>query len=131
MGVYTLCKKGYNVGVIANRYHGYSSSLRARFLDHLLKKWRSTNGVRVFYKESALEIVRFLKSGGVFGMLVDGNEFYQKYGKAEKLARLCHVPLIPFAAYREKGRGVLHIGCDIPSLVKERPLDYVWFYRSR
>lgn len=100
-------------------------------MDFLLRRWRSINGVKVFYKENALGIVRFLRTGGVLGMLVDGNEFYQKYDKANKLARLCGVPLVPFAAYRRKMRGFLHLGCDIPALVRAMPLDYVWFYRSR
>jgi lauroyl/myristoyl acyltransferase len=128
---FTLSKLGYRIGVLVNSYRTTDSSVRTRILDFMLRQWRSMNGIRVFYKENALEIVRFLQSGGVFGMLVDGNTFFQKHDKARKLAELCQVPLIPFAAYRQREKGFLRIGCDIPALVKAMPLDYVWFYKSR
>ncbi len=126
-----LIKLGYTTGIIVNRYQKEEGSIAFRMLDSLLRRWRSVGGVRVFYKENALDIVRFLKSGGVFGVLVDGNSFYQKHAKAKRLAELCRVPLVPFAAYRRAHKGVLHIGCDLPNLVRSRPLDYVWFYKSR
>jgi lauroyl/myristoyl acyltransferase len=128
---FTLSKLGYRIGVLVNSYRTTDSSVRTRILDFMLRQWRSMNGIRVFYKENALEIVRFLQSGGVFGMLVDGNTFFQKHDKARKLAELCQVPLIPFAAYRQREKGFLRIGCDIPALVRTMPLDYVWFYKSR
>ena len=78
-----------------------------------------------------MEIVRFLKRGGIIGMLVDGNDFYSKFGKARKLSCLCGVPLVPFVAYRKNGRGILKIGCNIDKFVTERPYDYIWFYKSR
>jgi len=127
----TLSRLGFKVGIIANKYNEGDRSLATGILDWLLTKWRSVNGVQVFHRENVLEISRFLRSGGLFGMLVDGNTFFQKFDKAERLAQICRVPLVPFAAYQERGRGMLSIGCDIPMLVKTRPLDYVWFYRSR
>jgi len=78
-----------------------------------------------------MKIINFIKSGGLLGMLVDGNKFYSKFEKAQKLSRFCNVPLIPFAAYRKSGAGILEIGCDLDKLVEQRPLDYVWFYKSR
>jgi len=128
---YTLNRLGHKIGIIANRYGAADNSIQTRIIDYLLRRWRSMSGARVFYKENLLEIVRFLRSGGVFGMLVDGNTFFQKYDKARRLAKLCRVPLVPFAAYRESSKGILRIGCDIPSLVRAMPLDYVWFYKSR
>ena len=128
---FTLSKLGYRIGILVNRYRADDRSLKTGMMDFLLRRWRSMNGVRVFYRENALGIVRFLRAGGVFGMLVDGNDFFQKYDKARKLAKLCGVPLVPFAAYRQAGSGSLHVGCDIPALVRAMPLDYVWFYRSR
>jgi lauroyl/myristoyl acyltransferase len=128
---FTLSELGYKIGVLVNGYRNSGNSLQARLLDTLLRRWRSVNGVRVFYRENALEIVRFLRSGGIFGMLVDGNTFFQKYNKACKLARVASVPLVPFAAYRRGDQGFLKIGCNIPALVKAMPLDYVWFYKSR
>ena len=128
---YTLSKLGYKIGIITNRYGAAGNSIQTRILDFLLRRWRSMYGARVFYKENLLEIVRFLRTGGVFGILVDGNTFFQKHDKARRLARLCRVPLVPFAAYRESGRGILRIGCNIPTVVKAMPLDYVWFYKSR
>jgi len=128
---FTLRQLGYRIGIIVNRYQESSGSILARVSDYLLLRWRSAAGVRVFYADNVLETVRFLKSGGVFGMLVDGNTFFQKHSKAKKLARVCGVPLVPFAAYRDKHRGVLNIGCDLTGMVGARPLDYVWAYRSR
>lgn len=127
----TLSKLGYKTGIIVNRYEKEDGSIAFRILDSLLRRWRSVGGIRVFYKENTLDIVRFLKSGGVFGALVDGNSLYQKHTKVQKLAELCRVPLVSFAAYRRACKGVLHIGCDLQHLVKSRPLDYMWFYKSR
>ncbi len=126
-----LSRLGYRIGILVNRYHTGKASIPNRLLDALLKRWRSVSGVKVFYKENVLEIARFLRSGGIFGMLVDGNTFFQKYAKAEKLAAVCRVPAVSFAAYRKKGQGFLDIGCDIRALVRTMPLDYVWFYKSR
>jgi lauroyl/myristoyl acyltransferase len=128
---YTLCRLGYRMGIITNRYGAPGSNMMGRLLDYLLKRWRTVNGIKVFYKENTLQIVRFVKSGGVFGMLVDGNSYFQKHGRAKKLADLCEVPLVPFAAYRSGKRTVLRIGCDIQDMVRAMPNDYVWFYRSR
>ena len=128
---YTLGRLGYRTGVVVNRYGGPSTSVLARVSDRLLLRWRAAAGARVFYADNILGIVRFIKSGGVFGMLVDGNTFFQKHGKAKKLAAVCRVPLIPFAAYRHRYEGVLQIGCDLPAMVSARPLDYLWAYRSR
>jgi lauroyl/myristoyl acyltransferase len=127
----TLSKLGYKTGIIVNRYAKEDGSIAYRIFDGLLRRWRSKGGIKVFYKENTLEIVRFLKSGGVFGVLVDGNSFYQKHTKVQKLAELCRVPLVPFAACRRARSGVLHVGCDLPRVVKSRPLDYMWFYKSR
>jgi hypothetical protein len=128
---YTLRQLGYKIGIIVNSYGEPGGSIPARLSDYLLHRWRSAAGVRVFYADHVLEIVRFLKSGGVFGILVDGNTLFQKHEKVKKLARICGVPLVPFAAYRDKHRGVLSIGCDLTGMVGARPLDYVWAYRSR
>jgi lauroyl/myristoyl acyltransferase len=128
---HALQSRGFRTGVIVNQYQQGSISLLARLADSILRKWRTFNGVRVFYSENVLDIVRFIKSGGIFGMLVDGNTFFQKYAKAKKLAQLCKVPLVPFAAYRRGKRGVLNIGCDLPGLVRAMPLEYMWFYKSR
>jgi len=126
-----LSRLGYRIGILVNRYHTGKGSIGNRLLDALLRRWRSVHGIRVFYKENVIEIVRFLRSGGIFGMLVDGNTFFQKYEKAKKLAALCRVPAVPFAAYRHKDRGFLNLGCDIAALVEVMPFDYVWFYKSR
>ena len=128
---HTLSRLGYKTGIIVNRYERDSCSIVFRLLDNILRRWRSVGGIRVFYKENTLDIVRFLRSGGVFGVLVDGNSFFQKHAKAKRLAELCEVPLVPFAAYRRTTEGVLQIGCDLPNVVRSRPLDYMWFYRSR
>lgn len=127
----TLRRLGYRIGIIVNRYGDTSPSAPARFLDRFLLRWRAASGVKVFYADNVLGIARFLRAGGIFGMLVDGNTFFQKYVKAEKLARVCRVPLVPFTAYRDRGHGYLRIGGDLIQAVSARPLDYVWAYRSR
>ena len=126
-----LEKKGFDLGVLVNRYADDNHSRINRFFDNLLDRFRSSGNVKVFSKHDSVKIVRFLKNGGILGVLVDGNRFYAKYGKMKKLSSLCGVPLVPFAAYRKNGSGVLDLGCDLDRIVTQRPLDYVWFYKSR
>ncbi len=126
-----LKRLGYDLGVVVNRYSGAGKNFAAQFFDRFLYRFRSAGGIKVFYKEETMKIVRFVKNGGLLGMLVDGNTFYSKFEKAQKLSRLNNLPLVPFAAYRKNGTGVLKIDCDLEKLVKESPLDYMWFYRSR
>lgn len=126
-----LEKKGFDLGVLVNRYADDNHSRISRFFDNLLDRFRSSGNVKVFSKHDSVKIVRFLKNGGILGVLIDGNRFYAKYGKMKKLSSLCGVPLVPFAAYRKNGSGVLDLGCDLDRIVTQRPLDYVWFYKSR
>ena len=128
---YTLKKLGYNLGIIVNKYSENKKSYLVNLCDRFLYNFRSRGGIRIFYKEDTIKIVNFIKSGGLFGVLVDGNTFYSKFDKIKKLGRLCDVPVIPFAAYRKKGAGILDVGCNIDDLVRRRPLDYFWFYKSR
>jgi len=127
----TLDSMGYRVGIIVNRYAGDNVSRLARLADMLLYQYRSVGRVLIFYQDEALKMVRFLRSGGILGVLVDGDALYAKRPQVVRLSRVCRAPLVPFAAYRKNGKGVLHIGCDLDALVKEQPLDYVWFYKSR
>jgi lauroyl/myristoyl acyltransferase len=126
-----LRKQGYDVGVLVNRYAHDHDTLLARLADRILAWFRRQSGVMIFDKHETLRIVRFLQQGGVLGVLVDGNKFYSKMAKIEKLGRMCQSSIIPFAAYRSDGTGIVHIGCDLDRLVYEKPLDYMWFYRSR
>jgi hypothetical protein len=127
----TLDALGYRIGVIVNRYASNKRGWITRFADSILFRYRSVGKVFVFYRDETLKIVRFLKSGGILGVLVDGDSLYAKHPPVMKLSRVSHAPLVPFAAYTRKGQGILHIGCDLEILVKEQPLDYVWFYKSR
>jgi hypothetical protein len=128
---FTLCNQGYKVGVIVNKYSDGASSVIPRLADAMLLRFRSNNEIKVYYRNDVRKMIRFLKNGGVLGMLVDGGSFYSKFLNAQKLSRICNVPLVPFAAYREGNSGVLEINCDLDKLVKKRPLDYMWFYKSR
>jgi hypothetical protein len=125
-----ICKMGYKLGVLINEYGDHNKSM-GRFLDKMLYRFRTAAPIKIFNKRDTLEIVNFLKAGNILGVLVDGNDFYSKFGKMQKLSRICQVPLIPFAAYRNEKHGILDIGCDLDNIVAQRPLDYVWFYRSR
>lgn len=126
-----LLRRGYRVGVIVNRYQQESKNLLAYLSDRFLSWYRTRKGVQVFDKQDSMRIVRFLKRGGVLGVLVDGNRFLSKFDKIKKLSELCHVPMVPFAAYRSNGSGIIDIGCDLVHLVQHKPFDYLWFYRSR
>ena len=127
----TLKKLGYTLGIIVNRYRNSKKNFLTNIGDKLLYHIRSHNGIKIFYKEDTVKIVKFIKAGGLFGILVDGDTFYAKYEKAQKLARICNVPLVPFAAYRKNDSGILEINCNLANLVKKRPLDYLWVYKSR
>ena len=127
----TLDAMGYRIGITVNRYTGDSRTGMARFADRMLYRYRSVGRVLVFYRDETLKMVRFLKKGGILGVLIDGDSLYAKRPPVMKLSRISRAPLVPFAAYTKNGRGILHIGCDLDMLVKERPLDYVWFYKSR
>lgn len=126
-----LTRTGYRLGVITNRYGADNENTLLRVFDRFLYNWRSRNGVNVFYKEDTPAIIKFIKGGGIFGILVDGNTLYAKYNKAEKLAKICGVPLVPFAVCREKDASILQLNCDLNAVVKQRPFDYMWFYKSR
>jgi len=126
-----LSHGGYDVGVLVNRYAEEKDTVTARLFDNMLTRYRSNSSVEVFDRHDALGIVRFLKQGGILGVLVDGCNRYSKLTKIEKLARVSNVPLIPFAAYRKNGYGVVHIGCDLDRLMQRNPMEYMWFYRSR
>lgn len=127
----TLAKAGFRVGVIVNRYAGGRHNRLGRIIDRIFLRYRSHEGVRVFYRNDVRKIIEFVQNGGVLGMLVDGNALDSKLSKAAKLSTLCRVPLVPFAAVRGRGRGILSIGCDLKTMMKERPMDYLWAYRSR
>lgn len=128
---HALQKMGYNLGIIVNKYSGDKPRLITHLLDSILFNFRSRGGVRIFYKDDTKRIINFLRNGGLLGVLVDGDMFYSKFEKIKKLGRLCHVPVIPFAAYRTRNTGILNIGCSIDAVIHARPLDYLWFYRSR
>jgi len=127
----TLNKMGYKVGIVVNRYQDKKRNLLTLMADKFLFNYRHQDGVEVFYKEDTMKIIRFIKNSGSLGILVDGNTFYAKFEKVKRLGHICGVPVIPFAAYREHNQGILKIDCDLAMIVKKRPLDYMWFYKSR
>ncbi len=123
----TLSGYGYRLGILTNRYPKAWGSA----VNRLLLRFRSGGGIRIFYPDDVRPIVEFLRAGGLFAVLVDGNDLYSKFEPIRKLSRLCAVPLIPFAAYQDRGRGLVRIGSDLDRLVRDRPCDYLWAYRSR
>jgi hypothetical protein len=127
----TLRRRGYRLGIVVNRYSDRKKNLITYYLDKFLYYFRSRNGVEIFYKEDIMKIVTFIKNGGFLGILIDGNDLYTKYEKVQKLGRVCDAPLVPFVTYRDRGRGILEIGCNLTKIIRQRPLDYVWAYKSR
>ena len=127
----TLRKLGYKLGVLVNRYHDDNKNFLASCADRFLYRFRTRNGVKVFYKNDILKIVNFIKDGGLFGMLIDGSDFFAKYDKVQRMARICDVPAVPFVAYRENSSGTLEINCNLMKMVDQRPFDYLWVYQSR
>lgn len=120
-----------DVGVLVNRYTDNNHSLVGKLMDKFFYYWRSRRNIKVFYPDQIFQVIKFIKSGGIFAVLVDGNQLFNKYQKIEKLAQLCRVPLMPFAVYYENGTTVMKIGCNLETLIKQRPYDYWWFYKSR
>jgi hypothetical protein len=125
-----LAAQGFKLGVLVNKYADTSGLLGTR-VDKMLFRFRAQPHINIFYKEDVFRMIRFAKAGGLVAMLVDGDELYSKFHNAKKISTLCRLPLVPFAAYRTRGEGILKIGCDLDQLVKQRPMDYMWFYRSR
>ncbi len=123
-----LANRDNRLGIVVNRYEG---SRFARLLDRFLVNWRSTGNVQIFSTNDAAKIIGFLRSRGILGVLVDGNKPYSRYETVQRLSRIARVPMIPFAAYRDRGDACLEIGCDLEELIERRPMDYMWFYRSR
>lgn len=122
-----LSRYGVRLGIMTNHY----PPPWGRLINRLLRRYRTADGVTIFYPEQTRSIVDFLNTGGWFAILVDGQEHFSKLKPIEKLSRMCSVPLIPFAAYQDRGRGVVAIGCDLARLVRKRPWDYAWLYYSR
>ncbi|MGQ9464365.1 MAG: hypothetical protein ACUVQ3_06210 [bacterium] len=120
-----------DIGILVNRYTDNNPFLIGKLMDRFFHYWRSNHNAKVFYPDEVFRIVKFIKNGGIFAVLVDGNGFFSKYKKIEKLARLCQVPLIPFAVYCEAKTTIMKMGCNLEELVRNRPHDYWWFYKSR
>lgn len=120
-----------DIGVLINRYTENNLHFIGRIMDKFFYHWRAKKNIKIFYPDEVFQIVRFIKSGGIFSALVDGDTFYAKFHKIKRLAELCNVPLVPFAIYYEKENGVMELGCNLIELLKFRPFDYWWFYKSR
>ncbi len=126
-----LARNGYNLGIITNRYADYSKTFIARFFDRILYRMRSKGGIKVFYKNEIKKIIQFIKDGGIFCALIDGDTLYSKFQKIKKLASLTGASLVPFGIYLENGIATLKINCNLEELINSHPYDYWWFYKSR
>jgi len=122
-----LSNRGYRLGILTNQY----PLSWGRAVNRFLRRFRCAGGIRIFYPDEVRSIVEFLRAGGLFAVLVDGNDLYSKLAPIRKLSLVCAVPLIPFAAYQNRGCGLVTIGSDLDRLVQDRPCDYLWAYRSR
>ncbi len=119
------------VGILVERYTDNNPLFIGKIMDRIFYLIRSRNDAVIFYPDEVFKITRFIKEGGIFSALVDGDKIFAKLPKFEKLALICNIPLIPFAVYYEKGNTVMEIGCDLNKIVTQRPYDYWWFYKSR
>uniref|UniRef100_A0A7V0Z4E2 Lipid A biosynthesis acyltransferase n=1 Tax=candidate division WOR-3 bacterium TaxID=2052148 RepID=A0A7V0Z4E2_UNCW3 len=119
------------VGILVDRYTDNNPILIGKIMDRLLYLIRSKNNTIIFYPDEVFKITKFIKDGGIFSALVDGDKIFARLPKMEKLARICNIPLIPFAVYYEKGNTVMEIGCDLDKIISQKPYDYWWFYKSR
>ncbi len=125
-----LARSTGRLGIVVNRYQrGILNEMLDRFLVHY--RTANANNVRIFSVRESREIIKFLQNGGTLGILVDGNELYSRFHTVQRLSRIARVPMIPFAAYRNNGSACLEIGCDLEKIITKRPMDYMWFYRSR
>jgi lauroyl/myristoyl acyltransferase len=120
-----------NIGILVNRYTENNPFLLGRMMDKILYKWRLNDHIKIFYPDEIFRIIRFVRDGGVFAALVDGDTLYSKFKKIERLAHLCKVQLIPFAVYQDRETTIMEMGCNLEHLIRQRPNDYWWFYRSR
>lgn len=121
----------HDIGILVNRYTDNNPFLTGKLMDRFFYYWRSNYNAKVFYPDEVFRIVKFIKNRGIFAVLVDGDRFFSKLKKVEKLARLCRVPLIPFAVYCENETTIMKVGGNLEELVRNRPYDYWWFYKSR
>ena len=128
-----ILKKFLNkkVGILVDRYTDNNPFLIGKIMDKLLYLIRSKNNTIIFYPDEVFKIMKFIKDGGIFSALVDGDKIFAKLPKMEKLASICNIPLIPFAVYYEKENTVMEIGCDLSKILSQKPYDYWWFYKSR
>ncbi len=120
-----------NIGILVNRYTENNPFFLGKMMDKILCKWRLNDNIKIFYPDEIFRIIGFVRNGGIFAALVDGDTLYAKFKKIEKLAHLCKVQLIPFAVYQDKEATIMEMGCNLEHLIKQRPNDYWWFYRSR
>lgn len=118
-------------GILVNRYTDNNPLLIGKIMDKIFYLWRKRYNAEIFYPEEVFKIKKFIKEGGIFSVLVDGDGIYSKYEKIKRLASLCNAPLISFAVYYDRNNYVMEIGCDFDRLIAKRPYDYWWFYKSR
>ncbi|RKX69914.1 hypothetical protein DRP53_06690 [candidate division WOR-3 bacterium] len=107
-------------GVIARRYDGD--------LHHWLRNFRRRLGVETFYPDELLKIRDFLRSGGMIGMMVDGDSLTSRWENARRLATLFGVEVKKGAVVPHRNRIYLLSGVDFHQLVRSYPEHYAWFY---
>ncbi|MEO0189542.1 MAG: hypothetical protein ABIL18_01025 [candidate division WOR-3 bacterium] len=128
-----ILRKSLNkeIGILVNRYTDTNIFIIGKAMDRLLYAWRARYNIRIFYPDEIFKIVKFVKEGGIFSALVDGNKPYSKLKKIERLGRICSVPVVPFVVYYDGRNSIMNINCNLDKLLKQRPFDYWWFYKSR
>jgi len=116
-----LVQRGIKFGAITRSY--------GDGIDTFLKIFRSGLGIKTFYSFEMLKIKKFLKGGGMVGMMMDGNTLWARLEKARRLASVLKVKLRSGIILPINGQIYLITGdINFEEVVREYPEHYAWFY---
>ncbi len=123
-----LSRMGFQMGVVTNYYN-------TPVVDQFLYKFRTPYNIEIFYvdgpESEIFRMIKFIKSGGIVGALIDGETYNQKFEGLERLSRKFKLPIIPIGGYLKNGKLRVKVDTDLNKLVRYSPENYFWFYSSR